>query len=202
MPAHPRVCAAIGPEARECAARATASAGWSGSRTFARTRDRTARLGLECGAEGRLEDGQDRNKLVRKWAVFCLVRKTRVHCKACGRRGGSVAHLEFEAGAVRLRYAEEVGQLAHDAVDILNVVFGACPELDAVDFRAETDDSAADIVTLFELLANERHCEPLPAPLLAPPRRSPNRPAPGTSYQRRSWACRALLPWCRDRSSV
>jgi hypothetical protein len=71
--------------------------------------------------------------------------------------------LELKADAVRLRDVEELDELAPDTVDPLDVVLGACPELDAVDLRAETDDGAADLVALVELLADERHGEPLPA---------------------------------------
>ena len=54
-------------------------------------------------------------------------------------------------------------ELGHDAVDLLDVVFRACPELDTIDFRAETDNGAADLVALVELLTDERLCKLLPA---------------------------------------
>ncbi len=73
------------------------------------------------------------------------------------------AYLELEADAVRLRDIEELDKLAPDAVDLLDVVFRACPKLNTVNLGAETDDGAADLVALVELLANKRHGEPLPA---------------------------------------
>ena len=54
-------------------------------------------------------------------------------------------------------------ELAHDAVDLLDVVFRACPELGTIDFRAETDNGPSDLVVLVELLTDERHRKPLPA---------------------------------------
>ena len=70
----------------------------------------------------------------------------------------------FEADAIHLRDVEELDKLASDAVDPLDAVFRgfrACPELDPIDFRAETDDGAADLVVLVELLTDERHGKPL-----------------------------------------
>ena len=81
------------------------------------------------------------------------------------RKGGGArsAYLEFEADAVCLRDVQELDKLAPDSVDLLDVVLRPCPELDTIDFRAKTDDGAADLVALVELLANKRHRKPLPA---------------------------------------
>ena len=51
--------------------------------------------------------------------------------------------MEFEADAVRLRDVEELDELAPDAADLLD---RACPKLNAVNFGAEADDGAADLV--------------------------------------------------------
>ena len=71
--------------------------------------------------------------------------------------------MESEADTVRLRDVEKLDELAPDAVDLLDVVFRACPELDTVSFRSETSDGATDLATLVELLTDERHGKPLPA---------------------------------------
>ena len=71
--------------------------------------------------------------------------------------------MEFEADAVRLRDIQELDELAPDAVDLLDVVLRPCPELDTIDFGAEANDCAADLVALVELLTDERHRKPLPA---------------------------------------
>ena len=89
---------------------------------------------------------------------------TNIRGQYCGRGGGArSAYLEFEADTVRLRDIEELDELAPDAVDLLDVVLRPCPELDTIDFGAETNDCAADLVALVELLADERHRKPLPA---------------------------------------
>ena len=71
--------------------------------------------------------------------------------------------MELEADGVCLRDVEELDKLVPDAVDLLEVVFRACPELDTVDFRAETSNGTADLVALVELLTDERHGKPMPA---------------------------------------
>lgn len=48
--------------------------------------------------------------------------------------------------------SRSLDELAPDTIDLL-----ACPELNEVNFGAETDDSAADLVALVELLTSERH---------------------------------------------
>lgn len=78
-------------------------------------------------------------------------------------RKESRAHLKFEADPVRFGHIEELDELAPDTVDLLDVVLRAHPELDAVDLGTQADDRAADLVALVELLADERHGEPLPA---------------------------------------
>ena len=76
---------------------------------------------------------------------------------------GRSAYLEFEANAVRLRDVEELDELAPDTVDLPDVVVRACPELRTVDFGAKTNDCAADLVALVEILTDERHRKLLPA---------------------------------------
>ena len=115
---------------------------------------------MECGAEGRLGDGLDREELIRKRAIFRVVLAQGV---SAGCAEGRRAYLEFEADTIRFRDVQELDELAPDTVHLLDVVFRPCPELDTVDLRAETDNGAADLVALVELLTNERHRKPLPA---------------------------------------
>ena len=77
-------------------------------------------------------------------------------------RKESRAHLEFEPYPIRFGHIEELDELAPNAVDLLDVVLRAHPELDAVDLGTQADDRATDLVALVELLADERHGEPLP----------------------------------------
>ena len=72
-------------------------------------------------------------------------------------------YLEFEPDPVCLRHVEQLDELAPDTVHLLDVILRACPELNAIDLGAQADDRAADLVTFVELLADERHREPLPA---------------------------------------
>ena len=48
-------------------------------------------------------------------------------------QGEADTHLELEPDTVCLGDVEELDQLAPDAVDLLDVLLAACPELDAVD---------------------------------------------------------------------
>ena len=70
--------------------------------------------------------------------------------------------MEFEADTVSLRDVEERDEHT-PAIEFLDVIFRACPELDMINFRAEAEDGAADLVALVELLTHERHGKTLPA---------------------------------------
>ena len=115
---------------------------------------------MECGAEGRLGDGLDREELIRKRTIFRVVLAQGV---SAGCAEGRRAYLEFEADTIRFRDVQELDELAPDAVHLLDVVFRPRPELDTVHFRAETNHCATYLVAFVELLTDERHRKPLPA---------------------------------------
>jgi hypothetical protein len=74
----------------------------------------------------------------------------------------SRAYLKLEPDTVRFGHIEELDKLAPNAVDLLDFVLRACPELNAVDLGAQANDCAAYLVAFVQLLTDERHGEPLP----------------------------------------
>jgi hypothetical protein len=109
--------AAVDPETRERTARASAGRGGTGTGTFAGTRDRTARLVVECGAEGGLGDCLDREELIRKRAVLRVILIGIMVRRAEGGEGeGQELTWNSRPMPSASDYVEELDELAPDTV--------------------------------------------------------------------------------------
>ena len=72
-------------------------------------------------------------------------------------------NLKLEPDAIGFGNIQNLHHLPSDTIDPLDIIFGSRPQLYPIHLASQTNDSAANLVTLIQVFPNQRHGEPVPA---------------------------------------